>query len=287
LVSDGKYIAIGGNYGTDDYEVRLYLFDGTSISEVATLDNNYTRSVAWSPDGKYLAVGNLGALKVFSFNGAVLTQEATASGGYFVSVRWSPGGKYLACATSQDDVLVYRFDGTSLVSKGSRDIGSAVRSVDWSPDGKYIAYGCTDSPQFGITRFTGSSLGTPKTYSGSDFVESVDWSPDGRYIVTGADAITGVDIFEVMDAPSGCIIDGNETHNSSGADGRGGIGIIGSGESYYIRNIASGNDANFNKAVYNVYGGGLLTGLPTLYGTTSIQRAPSLFDNLWMPGFYP
>ena len=59
-------------------------------------------SVAWSPDGQYLAVGTTNGsndLTIYSWNGQTLETLITASIAYVNSVAWSPNGQNLAVGT--------------------------------------------------------------------------------------------------------------------------------------------------------------------------------------------
>lgn len=52
-----------------DNKVRLYDWDGKSLKETGLLENNRAiiSALAFSPDGKYLAVGDVSVLFLFFF----------------------------------------------------------------------------------------------------------------------------------------------------------------------------------------------------------------------------
>ena len=158
--------------------------------------------------------------------------------------------------------------------------------MSWSPCGKYLAIGGAQNGAgyaVEILNFDGSSLSAVKSYDpypgGSITVYSVCWLPCGNYLAIGGDPGTGgydVRVFEVMDAPSGCLVDSNRTCNATSSNtsySQQGIGICASGNNLCVRNVGSDNDVNFNKAVYNVYGASLLA------------DNPKVFDNLWQPPY--
>jgi WD40 repeat protein len=162
-------------------------------------------SVAWSPDGKYLAVGGLTdpegsntQLEIFNYNGTSLTITASIWYGFEVdSVAWSPDGKYLAIGGTDptvpntDELQIYQFTGPSLNFITSQNYGSRIRSVAWSPDGKYLAIGgyWFDNYKLQIYQFTGSSLSfiTSQDYGGpsGDAIWTLAWNPDGKYLALG------------------------------------------------------------------------------------------------------
>ena len=170
-----------------------------SLTSVVTEDlGDSGRGIAWSPDGRYLAVGSSLAgneLQVFSFDGASLTvlPACTKSFSAFVwTVSWSPDGKYLAIGgrDAAGFIFVYYFNGTSLTELPycSLAFGAYSYALKWSPDGKYLAIGGNNgSEDLKVFFFDGFSLkelfGCTKDFVGS--VYDLAWSPSGDYLVAG------------------------------------------------------------------------------------------------------
>ena len=168
------------------------------------------RSVSWSPNGDYLAIGGIGntdmfEVQVLGFDGTSLSNIVTATydhgdGNAILSVDWSPDGSYLVIggeSSSIDgaDVRVLSFDGSTLsgITSGTYDHGGDIGSVDWSPSGPYVAIGGSassiDGVEIRVLSFDGSSLSdipTATYIQPGAFV--VSWSPDGNYLVTGGAA---------------------------------------------------------------------------------------------------
>ncbi|MFC1841781.1 WD40 repeat domain-containing protein [Candidatus Dependentiae bacterium] len=278
---DGKYLAVGGR---DVFaQIKIYSFDGASLFQVGMSISfgDYVQSVNWSLDGKYLAASGVNnRIKVYSFDGANLEQVGASVddfGGIVNSVKWSPDGKYLAAGGGPSLISglikVYSFDGANLEQVGaSVDFGAFVRSVDWSPDGKYLAVGGEgEEDNIKIYSFDGTNLSPEEDVDFGSVVSSVDWSPCGRYIAGGAfnDLVR---CYCAMDAPSRCLIDSNRVCNTSGGDGRHGIGISGSGDNFYISNVAYENDVNFNEAIHPRLG--------NTFGPKFIST-PENYDNLF------
>jgi WD40 repeat protein len=188
----GQYVALGcyktasvGGFlaGTN---LRIYSFDGTRLSPIVGKDfvyhgNDLTPAgLAWSPDGKYLAVGTC--------LGQPTPQE--------LSLTLSP--------TTGNGLQIFEFKisntYSSLVQRASWNGVSghtAVLSVNWQFDDRYLAITYNDNYNplaYGILYFTGSSLEEIKEWGVSTggisnvsfFNTNVKFSPDGTKIANTA-----------------------------------------------------------------------------------------------------
>ncbi|MBX9831119.1 WD40 repeat domain-containing protein [Candidatus Babeliales bacterium] len=131
LRPDGLFFAVCANNtnNTSDPILAAYSFNGStqnlvdsSLNTSASVPVYY--ALAWSPDGRYVAVGgaengNVNNIRIFEFNGASLTSRYTLTiGGGGTSVtylHWSPDGKSLAAglASNPGQVIIYQVNYTT------------------------------------------------------------------------------------------------------------------------------------------------------------------------------
>jgi hypothetical protein len=142
-------------------------------------------SVAWSPDGRTLALGySNGSVRLWDASSdskrasvplAVLRNEVP-------SVAWSPDGRTLAWGSSFGSIHLW--DLASGAAKAHlKGHAGVVASLAWSPDGKTLASGSSDRSVrlWDATRRTESVR-----FDGhEDAVASVAWSPDGETLASG------------------------------------------------------------------------------------------------------
>ena len=187
---------------------QTYLTDLVSISE------DTVNTVAWTPDGNYLAVGmnddaDVGhELSVYRFDDetgseslTVLSSLGVSTGQTVNSASWSSDGLHLAVGMNSDagtgnEIRVYLFDNTfgseslSEVAGALVNTNQNVKSVSWSSDGAYLAAGLsTDggvNSEIRVYSFNGTTLSelTVGKNIGQN-VNSICWSPDGAYLAAG------------------------------------------------------------------------------------------------------
>jgi WD40 repeat protein len=153
-----------------------------------------SNAVAWSTDGKTLAIGGVGPAMILDAATAKITGYYGPNGGESHAVAFSPDGKYLAIGRDDSTVEVWNLTTHSNVYTYNGHTAD-VFTVAWSPDSKRIASGGADATVQVWDALTG---GHEYTYRGhldyywghftsAQEVDTLAWSPDGTHIASGGD----------------------------------------------------------------------------------------------------
>ena len=146
------------------------------------------RAVAFSPDGKRLAVAT--GAGIWIYDGQTYRELALLTGhtGVVRTVAFSPDGKILASGGWDNAVKLWDIEtGHVITFVGHRHVGHGgiVDAIAFSPDGKVLASGAADSTVKLWDTKTGQNLAT---FVGHKFrVFSVAFSPDGKTVASGAE----------------------------------------------------------------------------------------------------
>src|SRR5262249_51512799 len=149
-------------------------------------------SVAWSPDGKWVAAGSeLGTLelrnapsgkklaccvKAYESDKVRPFSEFNARYTRLNALAWSPDSKLLATAGADRSVRLWQ--PPELKQIGKFMFTGEVSSVAWSPDGKMLAAGGEDDCIRIWDVKTGKPVHSAQAHEG--MVTGLVWSPDGK-----------------------------------------------------------------------------------------------------------
>jgi WD40 repeat protein len=152
--ADGRYLLTGSNNGW------VSLFDGKRLEPIRkpggeALMLKHTSAVrvaAWSPDGRWLATGDMQGLRIWRVSGTAeelsieVMSEDDSRQSEVCSLVWEPQGRYLAAGGGDGQLRIWECglaEGNWRWSVTKRLEGhpGQVRSLSVSPDGKYIVAG--------------------------------------------------------------------------------------------------------------------------------------------------
>lgn len=90
---DGERVAVAGHTPEAGGEYRLYTIDGERTRRVVA---EYVDEVAWSPDGRWLAIRRLGGVELIRPDGTGRRKLASVRGKDLHGLAWSPDSRSLA-----------------------------------------------------------------------------------------------------------------------------------------------------------------------------------------------
>lgn len=179
---------------------------------IFTLERAYPmRTVAWSPDGNYLAcAGHSQAIEIWDPIAArqvnhYAYREGNTTG--INRIKWSFDGRYIACANDNSAVHVWETATGKQVTVYAKHLDRVI-DITWCP-GKYlIASASADQTAQVWDALSGRTVTTYTGHKGA--VHSINWSPNKQYLVSGSSDTTA----QVWDALTGKHIDTYAGRNS-------------------------------------------------------------------------
>ena len=195
---DSKYVVSGGYDLLDPNQYRTQgsarVWVATTGQEIFRIKYDYgVTSVAFSPDGKFVASGGCdqlqpdrtclqGSARVWEV--ATGKEIARMTHAYGVGcVDFSPDGKYIASSDGYGGKTVRVWEATTGREIARMTHDSYISSVAFSPDGKYVVSGSGDGTARVWVATTGQEIAR---MTHDDYVTSVAFSPDGKYVVSGS-----------------------------------------------------------------------------------------------------
>jgi WD40 repeat protein len=163
-----------------DGEVRLW--DAQSgTAKLAFAAAQWSERLAYSGNGRLLAVATGRALQVFNADGSVHAQ-LPAQPGVIAALAWRPKGSELA-ALGNGGARIHRLEPE--VQTREFPLPGACLTADWSPDGRILASGMQD----GSVHYWNVAAGSQSQMRGyGSKVSLSSWSANSRLLATAADA---------------------------------------------------------------------------------------------------
>jgi len=161
-------------------------------------ENDQPYCLAWSPDGKYLAIGDNAlpapAVKVWRVEESGISPVATYTGhsDEVSSVAWSPDGSRIASGSLDGIVQVWEAETAKqiLTYRGHLLDGIQVLKVAWSPDGSRIASsegGPAAEYAYAVQVWEAETARQVFTYRDhAAAIYALAWSPDGSHVASGS-----------------------------------------------------------------------------------------------------
>ncbi len=280
----GSNLVIGGVINSSGVDTSLYSWNGSTLTlikdqeAIGYANNQVVKSVAFSPDGLYVAIGGHGftnpnqfaALSVYENTLNTDLANAPGLGGSTSLINsvnttsWlqTGSGYYLAAGGTLNNTpvytRVYQFTSTApgtgtltTIADASPDHGAQVNSVAWSTDGTYLVVGGDPSngQEVSAYQFSAANSTLIKTADASPApgaaVYSVSWGPCG-YVAAGGATANAQQVLLYGDLSGGnCRVIHNLASGTTTLNGAG-VGIkVNSVGSYVAQNTSCNNDINY------------------------------------------
>ncbi len=177
---DAKYLATVSSDIKGDNVIVLDTATGTPVLSLPI--GNNVNSVAFSPDGKYLAIANLKHFELYSNPaGKKVPTQDMKHDQHIISVVFSQNGEYLATASRDNTACVWKVSTGEKVSNPCVSHDGPVETVTFSKDSKLLATASGD----GTVKVLAISNGdNPKNLMHEAPVTAVSFSPDNKYLAT-------------------------------------------------------------------------------------------------------
>jgi WD40 repeat protein len=190
LLTDIVFAPDGSSLATCSWEDPTQVFDTKKFAPLHKF-GKVGHSVAYSPDGKWLAVGEKKDLRVYDLKTGQ-ARFATPTKRRVDLIVYSPDGKTLATGPNRETPLWDASTGSALCTLNNK---GDIMTMRFSPDGKYLA---TCGSGDGALLWNLKSR-RAVTMEHDDTIYNIEFSPDGKHIATAG----GDNVVKIWSAPDG------------------------------------------------------------------------------------
>lgn len=173
---DGSLLAEAGYTSTNIIHVWRVLENGRLVIYRNLVPRDRyasSRTVSFSPNGKYLAIGMSDGTYLWDINLGVIIRKLSTDDG---KVGWSPDSKFLVVPGETGMQVFESRDGLPI--KTFNVLTGPIQTLAWSPTGNQIARGTVDG---GIALFGAQTGDLIATYGGDSLRNHFAFSPDGKF----------------------------------------------------------------------------------------------------------
>lgn len=175
-----------------DKQIKLWdIYNGNSLETQTPIAgftyNNNATSIAFSPDGRLIAIGSeKSTIRLLDIPSGQEIKTLTGHSGSIGTIAFSPDGQMIVSGSDDKTIKVWDVkSGRELRTLGGMFSGhkEEIYQVAFSPDGRIIASSSKDNSLKLWNAATGEEFRTINLEVG--FADAIAFSPDGRNIITG------------------------------------------------------------------------------------------------------
>jgi WD40 repeat protein len=162
----------------------ITLQNAAQITQTREITSPVVGPVAYSPDGKLLAIGASNVVTLNDSNSLTTQRQMPGHTGTIGALAWSPDSAILASGAIEDPVVRLWDPSSGRLIRALDGQTGWTRSLAFSSDGKLLASGSTDLAIRLWDVATGRVVQTLKGHT--DFLGGVAFSPDGKLLASGS-----------------------------------------------------------------------------------------------------